>query len=74
MTSRLGAFAPDNSLMSQADTDRAEADRRLHEQERKLAVRVVAAAAYDATDCRLLLDILGLREAAANATGRSTAA
>ena len=47
---------------SSADTaaERAEADRVQHDAERLRAVRVIAAAAHDATEARDLLSMLGL--------------
>jgi hypothetical protein len=39
---------------------RIEAEEALHEHQRRGAVKVVAATALDADDCRLMLSILGL--------------
>jgi hypothetical protein len=40
--------------------DRMEEEERLHAERQRQATRVVAAAARDAEDCRMLLDMLGL--------------
>jgi len=60
MTRRTAASATDTTPISQADRLRIEAEERLHAEHQRQTARVVAASALDATDCRLLLDILGL--------------
>jgi hypothetical protein len=52
----------DGSPVSEADVARIEAEEQMHAQWRRRTVRVVASAATDATDCRMLLSILGLEE------------
>ena len=60
MTGRIGAMAIDGTPISASDVARMEAEELLHAEWQRKAVRVVAGSAADATDCRLLLDILGL--------------
>jgi hypothetical protein len=50
----------DGTPISQADLARIQAEEKLHSDQQRRAVRVVAATAHDADDCRLLLSILGL--------------
>jgi hypothetical protein len=50
----------DGTPISQADLARIEAEEQLHSEQQRRAVRVVAATAHDADDCRMLLSILGL--------------
>lgn len=50
----------DGSPVSEADLTRMRAEQALHDEWQRRTVRVVAAAANDADDCRLLLSILGL--------------
>lgn len=50
----------DGTPISQADIARILAEEELHADEQRRAVRVVAAGANDADDCRMLLSILGL--------------
>jgi hypothetical protein len=50
----------DGTPVSDADLARMHAEEELHARWQRRTVRVVAASASDATDCRLLLDILGL--------------
>ena len=50
----------DGTPISQADVARMEAEEALHAEWQRKAVRVVAASATDADDCRTLLSILGL--------------
>jgi hypothetical protein len=47
-----------------SDTDRARiaAEDELHVEQQRLTVRVVAGASLDATDCRMLLSMLGLTD------------
>jgi len=60
MTGRIATMSMDGTPISQADIHRIEEEERLHAERQRKAARVVAAAAKDADDCRLLLDILGL--------------
>jgi hypothetical protein len=60
MTGRLGAKSIDGTPISQADVARMEADEALHAEWQRKAVRVVAATAHDAAECRELLAMLGL--------------
>jgi hypothetical protein len=50
----------DGTPISAADVARMEADEALHAEWLRKAVRVIAASAADADDCRLLLSILGV--------------
>jgi len=50
----------DGTPISQADLARIEAEEKLHAEQKRKAVRVVAAAAADVEDCRMLLSILGV--------------
>ena len=50
----------DGTPVSDTDLARIHAEEELHEQWARRTVRVVASAARDADDCRMLLDILGL--------------
>ena len=60
MTGRIAAMSIDGTPVSETDMDRIVAEERLHDEWRRRTVRVVAAAAHDAADCRMLLSILGL--------------
>lgn len=60
MTARLGAMSIDGTPISEADRARIEAEDQLHSAQQRNAVRVVAASALDADDCRMLLSMLGL--------------
>lgn len=60
MTERSGAMAVDGTPISAADAARMRAEEELHAEWQRKAVRVVAASALNAEDCRLLLSILGL--------------
>ena len=60
MTRRTAASATDTTPISAADRQRIEAEERLHAEHQRRTARVIASAALDAEDCRLLLDILGL--------------
>jgi triosephosphate isomerase len=60
MTARLGTLSIDGTPISEADLARIEAEEKLHSQQQRSAVRVVASGAVDADDCRMLLSILGL--------------
>lgn len=67
MTARIGTMSVDGTPISQADLARIEAEEALHTQQRRAAVKVVAASATDADDCRMLLSILGLDDATVRA-------
>jgi hypothetical protein len=60
MTGRIATMSMDGTPISQADIHRIEEEERLHAERQRQAARVVASAAIDVEDCRLLLDILGL--------------
>jgi hypothetical protein len=60
MTARIGTMSIDGTPISEADLARIEAEEKLHADQQCQAVRVVAASALDAADCRTLLSILGL--------------
>jgi len=60
----------DGTPISQADLARIEAEEKLHAEQQRRAVQVVAAAATDVDDCRMLLSMLGLgREVVVAARG-----
>jgi hypothetical protein len=52
----------DRSSVSEADAARMQVEEEMHAQWRRRTVRVVAAAAQDASDCRMLISILGLED------------
>ncbi len=60
MTSRIGTTSVDGTPISHADVARVEAEARLHAEQQRNAVRVVAASSRDVEDCRALLAMLGL--------------
>jgi hypothetical protein len=60
MTARIGTLSIDGTPISEADLARIAAEEQLHAEQQRNAVRVVAASARDADDCRTLLSILGL--------------
>jgi hypothetical protein len=60
MTARIGTLSIDGTPISEADLGRIAAEEKLHADQQRNAVRVVAASALDADDCRTLLSILGL--------------
>lgn len=60
MTARIGAMAIDGIPISDADRARIDAEERLHTQQQRSAVRVVAGGSVDVEDCRMLLSMLGL--------------
>jgi hypothetical protein len=60
MTARIGTMSIDGTPISEADLARIEAEEKLHAEQQKSAVRVVAASATDVDDCRMLLAMLGL--------------
>ncbi|WP_375497763.1 hypothetical protein [uncultured Jatrophihabitans sp.] len=60
MTAHVGTMSVDGTPISQADLARIEAEETLHAEQQRKAVRVVAAAATDVDDARMLFSILGL--------------
>jgi hypothetical protein len=60
MTARIGTMSIDGTPISEADMARIEAEEKLHSEQQRSAVRVIAASAIDADDCRTLLSVLGL--------------
>ncbi|HZZ95902.1 MAG TPA: hypothetical protein VFE19_02725 [Jatrophihabitantaceae bacterium] len=60
MTGRITTLSTEGTTISQADLDRIEAEERLHAEQQRKAARVIAAAARDVDDARMLLDMLGL--------------
>jgi hypothetical protein len=50
----------DGTPVSHADAARIEAEEAMHAKWRRRTVRVVASAANDVSDCRMLLSVLGL--------------
>jgi hypothetical protein len=60
MTARIGTMSIDGTPISEADLARIEAEEKLHADQQRGAVRVVAASAIDVDDCRTLLAMLGL--------------
>jgi hypothetical protein len=50
----------DGTPISEADLARIEAEEQLHAHQQRCAVRVIAASAEDADDCRALFAMLGL--------------
>lgn len=60
MTARIGTMSIDGTPISQADLARIEAEEKMHAEQQRSAVRVVAAGATDVADCRTLLAMLGL--------------
>ena len=75
MTAHVGSLSVDGTPISQADLARIEAEESLHSEQQRKAVRVVAAAATDVDDARMLLAILGLGdEAITNARAELTSA
>ncbi|WP_375490604.1 hypothetical protein [uncultured Jatrophihabitans sp.] len=74
MTARIGSTSMDGTPISDTDRARIEAEDQLHFEQRRSAVRVIAAASKDADDCRTLLSMLGLADdvVAAARTHRSS--
>jgi hypothetical protein len=52
----------DGTPVSAVDVARIEAEERMQSQWRRAAVRVVAGAAHDVSDCRMLISVLGLED------------
>jgi hypothetical protein len=60
MTGRIAAMSIDGTPISAADVARMQAEEKLYAERRRRTARVVAAAAHNVDDCRMLLDMLGL--------------
>ena len=60
MTGRIAAMSLDGTPISQTDLDRMAEEERLYAERQRQTVRVVASAARDVEDCKMLLDMLGL--------------
>jgi hypothetical protein len=73
MTPRIGTMSVDGTPISEADLARIEAEEKLHAEQKRKTVLVVAGCAHDADDCRTLLDMLGLDQATiASARGKAS--
>jgi hypothetical protein len=70
MTGRIAAMSLDGTPISQTDLDRMAEEERLYAERQRQTVRVIASAARDAQDCKMLLDMLGL-DAATIAAARA---
>jgi hypothetical protein len=70
MTGRIAAMSLDGTPISQTDLDRMAEEERLYAERQRQTVRVIASAARDAKDCKMLLDMLGL-DAATIAAARA---
>jgi hypothetical protein len=64
MTRRIAASTTDTAQVSEADRVRIAAEEKLQAEHRSRTALVIASAARDTQDCRLLLDILGLDNSA----------
>jgi hypothetical protein len=64
----------DGTPISQADLARIEAEDQMHAEQQRRAARVIAAAAHDVGDCRILLSVLGLGTDVVRAARRDLAA
>ena len=60
MTGHIAAMSLDGTPISQTDLDRMAEEERLFAERQRQTVRVVAAAAKDTEDAKMLLDMLGL--------------
>jgi hypothetical protein len=60
MTAHIGSTSMDGTPISDTDRARIAAEDELHSDQRRMAVRVVAGAALNADDCRMLLSMLGI--------------
>jgi hypothetical protein len=56
----LGSMSVDGTPISRTDLARIEAEEKLNEELQRKTVRVIAGAARDADDCRVLLEMLGI--------------
>lgn len=73
MTPRIGSMSVDGTPISEADLARIEAEEKLHAEQQRKTVRVVAGCAQDAEDCRALLAMLGLgRDVVLSARGQGS--
>ena len=74
MTARIGTLSIDGTPISEADLARIEAEEKLHAEQQRKTVRVVAGSALNAEDCRSLLAMLGLdRDTVLAARGKTGA-
>lgn len=60
MTPRIGTMSVDGTPISEADLARIEAEEKLHADQKRRTVLIVAGCSLDADDCTTLLDMLGL--------------
>jgi hypothetical protein len=60
MSGRSATLSMDGTPISQADIERMHEEERLHAERQRKAALVIAAAARDADDARMLLEMLGL--------------
>jgi hypothetical protein len=60
MTGRIAAMSIDGTPVSESDAARMQVEEEMHAEWRRRTVRVIAAAARDVNDCRMLISILGL--------------
>lgn len=67
MTGQTKQKSSESTLISATDAARMAAEQRMHDEWNRRTVRVVASAARDAEDCRMLLSILGLSDEVAQA-------
>jgi len=74
MTPRIGTMSVDGTPISEADLARIEAEEKLHAEQKRKTVRVVAGCSLDADDCTTLLAMLGLEhDIVASARGKGSA-
>lgn len=69
--SPIGSSSIDGTPISSTDLARIAAEEELHGEQQRNAVRVVAGGAHDVDDCRMLLAMLGLTDAAAAARAQA---
>ncbi|MEO6885255.1 MAG: hypothetical protein ABI232_03070 [Jatrophihabitantaceae bacterium] len=67
MSGQTNQKSSESTLISASDTARMAAEQKMHDEWNRRTVRVVASAARDVDDCRMLLSILGLSEDIARA-------
>jgi hypothetical protein len=60
MTGHIAAMSLDGTPISQTDLDRMAEEERLFAERQRQAARVVASAAHDVEDAKMLLSMLGL--------------
>ena len=74
MTPRIGTMSADGTPISEADLARIEAEEKLHADQKRKTVRIVAGCSLDADDCTTLLAMLGLEhDIVASARGKGGA-